>query len=173
MGKESQGCGRGRSRYGGRGKGRSNANPKKSDNKKPEMKFYPHAVGAQSQSVTFDTAKDYIVQNVQKTCDHGIDIAELLEKEEMKDLSVLVPRRKVSVASDASRQVEQDGFDIVHKVEVQEHLKRVQQLEENKTKACALIFSMYCNRVIQPCIKEHVDYESKIKNDPFELLEAI
>ena len=55
MGKESQGRGRGRSRYGGRGKGRSNANPNKSDNKKPEMKFYPHAVGAQSQSVTFDT----------------------------------------------------------------------------------------------------------------------
>ena len=127
----------------------------------------------QQQSVTCDTVKDHIVQHVQKMHKNGIDIAELLKKEEMKDLSVLVPRRKVSVASDASRQVEQDGFDIIHKVEAQEHLKRVQQLEENKTKAHALIFSMCCNRVMQLRIEEHVDYESKIKNDPFELLKAI
>ena len=127
----------------------------------------------QQQSVTHDTVKDHVVQCVQKMHKNGIDIAKSLKKEEMKDLSILVPRRKVSVASDASRQVEQDGFDIVHKVEAQEHLKRVQQLEENKTKACALIFSTYCNRVMQSHIEEHVDYESKIKNDPFELLKAI
>ena len=127
----------------------------------------------QQQSVTHDTVKVHIVQYVQKMCKNGIDIAKSLKKEEMKDLSAPVPRRKVSVASDASRQVEQDGFDIVCKVEVQEHLKRVQQPEENKTKAHALIFSMCCDRAMQPRIEEHVDCESKIKNDPFELLEAI
>ena len=67
----------------------------------------------QQQSVTHDTVKDHVVQHVQKMHKNGIDIAKLLEKEEMKDLSVLVPRRKVSVASDASRQVEQDGFDVI------------------------------------------------------------
>ena len=146
MGRESQGRGRGRSRYGGRGKGRSNANPKKSDNKKPEMKFYPHAVGAQSQSVTFDTVKDCIVQNVQKTCDHGIDIAESLEKESSKDLTALTPVRSLSVNADAdTKKQEQEGFDMTCKAEIEECIKRKLKLEQNQTKAYALIYSNHCN----------------------------
>ena len=51
-----------------------------------EMKFYPHTVGSQQQSVTYDTVKDHIVQYVQKTYKNGIDIAESLEKESFKNL---------------------------------------------------------------------------------------
>ena len=138
------------------------------------MKFYPHTVGSQQQSVTYDTVKDHIVQYVQKTYKNGIDIAESLEKESMKDLTTMSPTRQVSSKTDADeKKVEQDGYDIVYKVEIQEHLKRVQQLEENKTKTYALVYSTYCNRVMQLRVEEHVDYESKIKNDPIELLKSI
>ena len=174
MARDSQsGRGRGRSRYGGRGRGRFNANSKKTTTTR-EMKFYPHTVGSQQQSVTYDTVKDHIVQYVQKTYKHGIDIAESLDKEVIKDLTTLTPGRRVSVIADADRKkVEQEGFDIEFKIRMEEHIKRVQQLEENKTKAYALIYSNYCNRVMQIRIEEHVDFENKIKNDPIELLMAI
>ena len=116
-----------------------------------EYKFYPHTVGSQQQSVTYDTVKDHIIQYVQKTYKNGIDIAESLEKEVLKDLTPLEPTRKISVNADAAaKQLEQDGFDIEFKVKIEEHLKRVQQLEENTTKAYALIYSNYCNRVSYP-----------------------
>jgi len=92
----------------------------------------------------------------------------------MKDLSTLQPARKISTNSDqAQKTLEQDGFDIEHKVHIQEHLKRAQQLEENKTKACVLIFSNCCDRMMQLQIEEHVDYKAMIKNNPIELLKAI
>ena len=138
------------------------------------MKFYPHTVGTQSQSVTYDTVKDHIVQYVQKTYKNGLDIAESLDKEVMKDMTTLAPSRFISTNTDeAAKQVEQDGYDILYKVNLQEHIKRVQQLEENKTKAYSLIYSTYCNRVMQLRVEEHKDYESTIKNDPIELLKAI
>ena len=51
---------------------------------KTEMKFYLHTVRSQSQSVTYDTVKDHIVQYVQKTYKNSLDIAESLDKEVMK-----------------------------------------------------------------------------------------
>ena len=83
---QGRGRGRGRNGRGGRGRGCS-ANSTKSTTK--EMKFYPHTVGSQQQSITYDTVKDHIVQYVQKTYKNGIDIAESLEKESMKDLTRL------------------------------------------------------------------------------------
>ena len=110
------------------------------------MKFYPHAVGTQSQSVTFDTAKDCIVQNVQKTCDCGIDIAELLEKESSKDLTAPMPVHSLSVNPDAdAKKQEQEGFDMTCKAEIEEHIERKLKLEQNKTKAHALVCSNHCN----------------------------
>ena len=116
MGRDYQdGGGQGQSHNGGRGRGCFHATSSKSAAK--DCKFHLHAVKMQQQSVTHYTVKDHVVQHAQKMCKNNMDVAELLKKEEMKDLSAPVPRRKVSVASDASRQVEQDGFDIVCKVE--------------------------------------------------------
>ena len=167
------GRGRGRSQHSGRGRGCFNGN-KKSSTATREMKFFPHAVGAQQQSVTCDAVKDHIAQCVQKNCKNGIDIAQSLDEETMKDLTTLRPVRQTSVKPDEEdKTLEQDGFDIEYKVKMQEHLKRVQQLEENKTKAHALIYSNCCNRAMQLRIEEHVDYETTIKNDPIELLKSI
>ncbi len=41
------------------------------------------------------------------------------------------------------------------------------------TKAYALIFDNYCNRTMQVHVEEHKDFESKIRDDPIELLKAI
>ena len=89
------------------------------------------------------------MQCAQKNCKNGISFTESLNKEVMKDLLILQPARKISINSDpALKTLEQDSFDIEHKVHVQECLKHAQQPEENKTKACALVFGNHCNQTM-------------------------
>ena len=108
---------------GGRGRACFNLNSKKSVTTW-EMKFVLHTVGAQQQSITCDTVKDHVVQHVQKNCKNGIDIAESLNKETMKDLEPSRPARKISVKTDqAEKTLEQDGFNIEHEVKTAKHLK--------------------------------------------------
>ena len=45
------------------------------------MKFQPHGIGRDRQTVTFDTVKDHIIQVVQKSYKHGLDIAKTLREE--------------------------------------------------------------------------------------------
>ena len=46
-------------------------------------------------------------------------------------------------------------------------------LDQNLTKAYALIFSTYCRKAMQLRIKEHPSFETTIQDDPIELLKAI
>ncbi len=81
-------------------------------NESKEVKFYPHSSG-QQQSMTFDTVKDRIIQYVQKTYRHGLDIAKSLRDEQKKDLTGEKPTRVVSMATDKDTKViEQEGHNI-------------------------------------------------------------
>ena len=114
--------------------------------------------------MTFDTVKDHIIQQVQKTYKNGIDIAESLHKETKKDLKPLNPTRSVSTVTDSAiEKIEQEGFDIEYKVQVMEFLKRELQLDKNLTKAYALIYSNYCNHTIQLHVEEHKDFKTRSK----------
>jgi hypothetical protein len=57
--------------------------------------------------------------------------------------------------------------------ELERYLERKDTLEQNLTKAYALIFSTYCNKTMQNWIEEHPDYESMIRDNPIELLDKI
>ena len=46
-------------------------------------------------------------------------------------------------------------------------------LEEGMSKAYAVIFNNYCTRAMQNRIEEHLNFKTKIENDPIELLHAI
>ncbi|MEM7361640.1 MAG: hypothetical protein AAF335_01365, partial [Bacteroidota bacterium] len=59
--------------------GNSNSNSK--NNNKDEMKFVPHYVG-KVQTKTYDTVRDHILQQIQKTFKFGGDIAAALKKDE-------------------------------------------------------------------------------------------
>ena len=39
--------------------------------------------------------------------------------------------------------------------------------------AYALIFGTYCSKVIQSQVEEHPDYETRIRDDPIELLKTV
>ena len=96
-GRGYRGHGYGQEGRGGQG-GRYTSNKKKTTESK-EVKFYPHTSG-QQRTVTFDTVKDRIIQQVQKTYRLGVDVAESLRNEEKKDLSASEPTRELSTATD-------------------------------------------------------------------------
>ena len=152
---------------------RRTGSSKKKTTESKEVKFYPHTSG-QQHTVTFDTVKDRIIQQVQKTYRHGVDVAESLRNEEKKDLSASEPTRELSTATDETQRfLEQQGHDIKYKVKIAEYFKWVEQLDENMNKAYALIFDNYCSRTMQVHIEEHKDFDSTIRDDPIELLKAI
>jgi len=49
----------------------------------------------------------------------------------------------------------------------------VQALEENFNRAYALIIGTYCMNAIQGWVEEHLEYETKIRGDPIELLRVV
>jgi hypothetical protein len=136
------------------------------------MKFFPHGIGSDRQTVTYDTVKDHIVQFVQKTYKNGQDIAISLRDLNKKDLSALLPSRGQASSTDAAIQAnKQAGMDILYQAELERYLDRKATLEQNLYKSYALIFSTYCNKMMQNRIKEHPDYETTIRDDPIELLQ--
>jgi hypothetical protein len=167
----------GRGFRGGRGRGRFQSNTKARSpiSKQLEMKSFPHGIGRNKQTVTYDTVKDLIVQYVQKrTYNNGQDIAISLRELVEKDLSPLLPTRgQATSAVPADRANEQAGMDILYQAELERCLDRKDTLEQNLTKAYALIFSTYCNKMMQNCIEEHPDYKTTIRDDPIELLTKI
>jgi hypothetical protein len=143
--------------------------------KAPEMKFLPHGIGKEVwQTATYQTVKDYIIQLVQKSLRNGKDVADSIRKMENIDMRTKIPVRKISGASKADeRATEQEGYDILYKAEIDMNTKRKHELEDNMNKTYSLICLQHCNKTIQDRIHAHPDFETKIENDPIELLKAI
>ena len=138
------------------------------------MKFFPHGIGRERQAVSYNTVKDHIIQYVQKTYKNGQDTAVSLRDSKKKDLTSLRPiRGSADATGTTENQQEQKGMDILYQAELERYLERKDTLEQNLTKAYALIFSTYCNKTMQNRIEEHPDYEGTILDDPIELLTKI
>ena len=141
------------------------------------MKFLPHTTGTNKLTAMYETVKTHIEQYVQKTYKHGQDIAESLRELQKKDLSGEMPVRQMSTyvkeSEERVRKIEQEGYDVLYTAEVQNYMDRKNTLETNLGRAYALVLSTYCNGTMQHCIEEHPEFDSKIQNDPIELLKAI
>jgi hypothetical protein len=138
--------------------------------KQPEMKVFPHGIGRDQQAVTYDTVKDYIVQHVQKTYRNGQDAAVSIRNL----LVIQEPNRGRATRTDAAEKLEQQaGMEILYQAELKRYLDRKYTLEQNLTKAYALIFSTSCNKTMQNQIKEHPEFETTIRDDSIELLNKI
>jgi hypothetical protein len=76
----------------------------------------------------------------------------------------MIPQRKST---------KQAGLDILYQAQLERYLDRQATLEQNLYKAYALIFSTYCNKMMQNRIEEHPDYKNTICDNPIELLTKI
>jgi hypothetical protein len=61
-----------------------------------KMKFFPHGIGRERQTVSYDTVKDCIVQVIQKTYKNGQDSAVSIRDLMKKDLTPLQPTSGVA-----------------------------------------------------------------------------
>ena len=120
QGRAGQGQVRGWGRIGNRYQPRNNDKygrgyARKNDNQ--EMKFTPYYVGKQ-QGATFDTVRDHLLLQMQKTFKDGKDIVQAL-RDNVDDLGSARPVRSISSkVDDAENKTEQDGFDIDYKEEI-------------------------------------------------------
>jgi antitoxin (DNA-binding transcriptional repressor) of toxin-antitoxin stability system len=138
------------------------------------MKFFPHGIGRDRQAVSYDTVKDHIVQYVQKTYKNGQDAAVSTRNRVVMDLTPHESTRGTSRDVDATANLKaQAGMDIMSQAELERYLERKDTLEQNLTKAYALIFSTYCNKTMHNRVEEHPEFETTICNDPIELLNKI
>jgi hypothetical protein len=69
--------------------------------------------------------------------------------------------------------MEQEGYNMLYKAEIDIYTKRKHEFEDNMNKTYSLIFLQNCNKTIQDRITGHPEFDSKIENDPIELLKAI
>jgi hypothetical protein len=125
------------------------------------------------QTASYQTVEDYIIQLVQKSFRNGKDVADSIRKMDRINMTSKIPVRKLSRATDADdRATEQEGYDILYKAEIDMYTKRKHKLEDNMNKTYSLIYLQHYNKTIQDRIHAHPDFETKIKNDPIELLKA-
>ena len=139
------------------GRGRGCGRYQSTNNKSPEIKFYPHGSGKKGQTTTtYATVKDHIISYVQRTYRHGQDIAISLRELKKRDLTSEEPTRKISSKTDEGRRLEQDGFDMRYQAEIKQFLDRQSGLEENLMKAYALIFGTCCSKAIQSRVEDQI-----------------
>lgn len=168
-----RGRGRGRSNRGGRGRGngRGRFQEKK---KSTELKFRPHGDGKEKQSTTYYKVFEDIVLKVQRTYEMGDDIASSLRDGKKKDFSTLKPKMRRTTETDMELKViEMEANRVDYELEVKDWREQIKKLDDNVTKAYALIFQSYCSASMQVAVKELPNFESDIRNDPFKLLEEV
>jgi hypothetical protein len=92
---------------------------------------------------------DHSVQYVQKTYRNGQDAAVSIRNLTVMDLTPHELTRGISRDVDATAYLKaQAGKDIMYQAELERYLERKDTLEQNLTKAYALIFSTYRNKTI-------------------------
>jgi hypothetical protein len=98
------------------GKGNRDGKPKSNTgrSKTPEMKFVPHGIGKDRQTLTYQTVKDYIIQLVQKSFRNGKDVADSLRKMEKINMTKNMPARKTSKETGTDKAPEQEGFEMLY-----------------------------------------------------------
>ena len=155
-------------------KGKTTNNNKQS--KKPqivkELKFHLHGVGKEKQTATYGKVLEKICLRVQQSYKNGAKVAESLRKE--KKVVLKQPELTESDKVDtAARALHQKTLDKLWDKELDLYVEKKAELEENYSKAYAFIFEQYCGREMQVTIQELEHYESKILDDPIELLKEV
>ena len=165
----------------GRGSGRSggSGNNNSKVNRDKEILFTPYYSGKQ-QYMTYDTVREHIIQDIQKKFKYGSDMVKAIRDDAYTDPGQGKPARQIADLYDERNKrkdnvllrIEQDGYDLEYTEDLRNYNARVYTYEENKHRAYALIFG-YCNKTMQNRIEEISDFETRVRNDPLELLREI
>jgi hypothetical protein len=169
---------RGRSKSRGRGSSKHYSKSNKSNrynstSTTKEYKFAPQTHGNTTYAI-YSTVKDVIITYIKKHYKTGLDIAKSIKEGDIIDMTAKRPTREISKETDkAAREMEQKGFDIKYQEELGHYMDRLETFEQELAQVYALIFGSYCTKTMHQRIEEHPDFDTKIENNPVELLKAI
>ena len=146
------------------------------------MKFTPHNYN-NPQVATYAKVKEHLVLHLQNAkMDWSYDVADSISNMQLVDLGALKPVRQL-IAEDtnivnedvrkATQKVKQEAKNLEHSIRMKLHIAREQKLVENMRNAYSTIITKYCTKTMVQRIEAHIDFTSKIQNDPIELLKAI
>jgi hypothetical protein len=137
--------------------------------KKLEMKF-----GSQGQRYhMYATIKEHLCKFVQKTYDDDGDVAMSLKKEVLVDLKQFKPVQEMLMETDATIKLDmQYGMDMEYQLALNDYNKRVINLQKGMEKAYTDIHATYCTKMMRGRIDTHPNFDTKIYNNPIELLVA-
>ena len=153
------------------GSGSKTASPEK---KVAVMEFTPHTAG-KHQSVTCDTVKEHMLQELQKELRRGHDSVTRLRAGVNPGVSMIKPERKIEEKGSQTseeQKMKQEGHDTEWQTERKEFGARKNTHDENAFEACAMTFG-HCNETMQSRIEETNEFEAKIRNDPWTPMDTI
>jgi hypothetical protein len=165
--------GRGRGNF---GRGRFN-HPGRTSSKPPIKKTladYKYVPGGSNKSANecMEVTK-YILNYIRRTFTHSEDVQQALEERKPYDFQKEKPKREISTETDpVLKKIEEEDIESVFKAEIAQYVKRKDSYRSNMSKAYGLLWQQ-CTKAMQNKINSRSDYNTKIKNDAIELLNAI
>ena len=138
---------------------------------KPEFKFQLHDSQRKGQ---YTCAKiiEAIVIKVQKEFGGGRLVANSLRSKEK--IGPTMPTLQHSAETDPDLKAkEQAGFQSQYDAEIKNYFEVKERFDNEWVRAYSLILDNYCTRDMQVAIKEEPDFESRIRDDPVELLKEV
>ena len=160
---------------GGRGRfnGTNQYSQQKPEKKKNTIEDYCFYVGSSKQASDFETTSEFILNYIKKTYHRGNDISESSREMKKTDTNLRKPKLQFSTKTeDEAKKRENQQFELAHKAEFDEYMKRKRDYDENIFKVYAEIWDR-CNKAMQGKLEARTDCESIIYNDPIELLRAV
>jgi len=157
----------------GRGRGRSGRwhnNTRENNKKKKSLEDHYFYVGSSKQASDFEVTYEFLINYIKRTYIRGNDIAEALRIMELPSTVGWKPILNTSTESDPEDKKREDRqFELEHKAEYDEYMKRKRTFEENSFKAYADIWAR-CNKAMKSKIESRKDYESEVYNKPIKLI---
>ena len=130
------------------------------------------------QSMTYGKVMEHLILKIQSTFKSpNVIVKSLRDKKKGGPTEPSRTRVKIPVgAKDDEREqlrFEQETADIKFKSKWDEYTKEKSQFDEEWSKAYSLVFQTYCTSEMKSALKELPDFESRIQDDPLEILESI
>ena len=116
---------------------------------------------------------EHVLNHVKKTHEYGNDASESLRKLEKVKTSAWEPTLEGSTKTDPDqKKTEERRFELKHKAELDEAMRRTKKFESNLCKAHAELWER-CSKSVKLKLEARNDFKSDVHDDPISLLKAI
>jgi hypothetical protein len=141
--------------------------------KKKTIEDYFFYVGSSKQASDFETTSEFLINYVKKTFDRGNDVAEALRILAPTDTEMWKPTLQFSASTDVNVEKQENRqYELEYKADLDEYMRRKRSYNDNLFKAYALVWER-CAKAMQNKIMAISDFETRIYNNPIELLMAV